>query len=152
MYDHIDAIGWTNYLGWYEATYASTSELRTLIETQLGDFQRIFPDKVLAVTEFGAEGSPSNAADEPGGYDFQTRVLRTHLETYGRMQGLSGMLIWNLRDFAVAPSFGGGSITEVVDDINLVPGLNEKGLHRYDGRPKPAAAVVRSEFAKLTGR
>ena len=58
------------------------------------------------------------------------------------------MLVWNLRDFAVAPSFGGGSITEVVDDIELVPGLNEKGLHRYGGEPKPAAAAVKRAFAR----
>jgi hypothetical protein len=61
------------------------------------------------------------------------------------------MLVWNLRDFGVAPSFEGGSIREVVPTISLVPGLNEKGLHRYDGRSKPAAAAVRSEFAKLPG-
>jgi hypothetical protein len=59
------------------------------------------------------------------------------------------MLVWNLRDFAVAPSFGGGSITEVVDEISLRPGMNEKGLRRYGGEPKPAAAAVRREFARL---
>ena len=36
-------------------------------------------------------------------------LLRTHIRTYASIPGLSGMLVWNLRDFAVAPSFGGGS-------------------------------------------
>lgn len=149
MYEHVDAIGWTNYLGWYEQPYATAAELEQLIRTKLGALQRVFPGKVLVVTEFGAEGSTRNPADRPGGLRFQARLLRTHIRTYASSPGVTGMLVWNLRDFAVAPSFGGGSITEVVEDIELVPGLNEKGLHRYDGRPKPAADVVRREFARL---
>jgi hypothetical protein len=151
MYEHIDAIGWTNYLGWYEQPYATPEQLEQLIRTKLGQFQKVFPDKVLAVTEFGAEGSTRNPADMPGGYAFQAR-LQTHIRTYASSPGVSGMLVWNLRDFAVAPSFGGGSITEVVDRISLVPGLNEKGLRRHGGEPKPAAAAVRAEYAKLRRR
>src|SRR3712207_7883920 len=58
---------------------------------------------------------------EPGGYAFQSSLLRTHLETYEADDSLSGFLVWNLRDFAVAPSFAGGSIRRVVgDDIDLL--------------------------------
>lgn len=149
MYRHIDAVGWTNYLGWYEQPYATKPELENLIRTKLTSFQDVFPDKVLVVTEFGAEGSSKNPAGDPGGYDFQANLLRTHIQTYARSEGVTGMLVWNLRDFAVAPSFGGGSITEVVDEITLTPGLNEKGLRLYDGKPKPAAAAVKQEYAKL---
>ena len=148
MYDDIDAVGWTNYLGWYEEPYASPERLAELIRTKLGAFREVFPDKVIAVTEFGAEGSHRNPADDPGGYDFQARLLATHIRTYAAMDDLAGMLVWNLRDFAVAPSFGGGSIREVVERIELVPGLNEKGLWRYGGGPKPAAETVRREFAR----
>ncbi len=86
---------------------------------------------------------------QPGGLGFQADLLRTHIRTYGSIPDLAGMLVWNLRDFAVAPSFNGGSITEVVADIAIVPGLNEKGIHTYTGKPKPAAEVVREEFARL---
>jgi hypothetical protein len=149
MYRNIDAIGWTNYLGWYEDPYATPEELETMIRTKLGELRAVFPDRVLLVTEFGAEGSARNAADEPGGLEFQANLLRTHIRTYGAVPDLAGMLVWNLRDFAVAPSFNGGSITEVVPDISLVPGLNEKGLYTPTGRPKPAARAVREEFARL---
>jgi hypothetical protein len=152
MYGAIDAIGYTNYLGWYEQPYATTEQLEQLIRTKVSELQTVFPDKAMVVTEFGAEGSPRNPQNAPGGHAFQARVLRTHIRTYGDIPGVSGMLVWNLRDFAVIPSFGGGSIREVVDKIVLVPGLNEKGLHTYGGRPKPAAAAVKQEFAKLARR
>jgi hypothetical protein len=149
MYRHIDAIGYTNYLGWYEEPFATPEELEALIRTKLGELRAVFPDRVILVTEFGAEGSERNPTDMPGGLEFQADLLRTHIRTYATTPDLAGMLVWNLRDFAVAPSFNGGSISEVVDDISLVPGLNEKGLHTYTGRPKPAARAVQEEFAKL---
>ncbi|HEV2058905.1 MAG TPA: glycoside hydrolase family 2 TIM barrel-domain containing protein, partial [Solirubrobacteraceae bacterium] len=149
MYEHIDALGWTNYLGWYEAPDASPDELAALIRTKLGALRAAFPDRVIAVTEFGAEASERNPYDAPGGFGFQAELLRTHIRTYASIDDLAGMLVWNLRDFGVAPSFNGGSITEVVDRISIVPGLNEKGIHTYTGRPKPAAEVVREEFARL---
>jgi hypothetical protein len=152
MYQDIDAIGYTNYLGWYEGTFATKPELEQLIRTKLGALRDVFPDKIVAVTEFGAEGSTRNAQDSPGGLRFQANLLRTHIRTYASIPQLSGMLVWNLRDFAVAPSFGGGSIVEVVPDISILRGLNEKGLHRYDGRPKPSAYVVRDEYARIARR
>ena len=105
---------------------------------------------MIAVTEFGAEGNRRNPRDQPGGYDFQADLLRTHIRTYAAMPGVAGMLVWNLRDFAVAPSFAGGSIRRVVQRISLLRGLNEKGLLTYTGKPKPAARAVASEFARLT--
>ena len=149
MYADVDAIGWTNYLGWYEQPSATPDRLERLIRARLADLQRVFPGKALVVTEFGAEGSSRNPTSRPGGYAFQSRLLETHIKTYATAPGVSGMLVWNLRDFAVAPSFRGGSITEVVDDIRLVPGLNEKGLRRYGGEPKPAAAAVKRAFASV---
>ena len=149
MYRNIDAIGWTNYLGWYEQPYATPEELETLIRTKLSELRAVFPDRAILVTEFGAEGSTRNEVDQPGGLGFQADLLRTHIKTYGSIPDLAGMLVWNLRDFAVAPSFNGGSITEVVSDISLVPGLNEKGLHTYTGKPKPAAETVREAFDDL---
>jgi Glycosyl hydrolases family 2, TIM barrel domain/Glycosyl hydrolases family 2, sugar binding domain/Glycosyl hydrolases family 2 len=149
MYRHVDAIGWTNYIGWYEEPYGTPDQIASLIREKVGALRAVFPDRVIVVTEFGAEASTRNADDQPGGLGFQADLLRTHIRTYGSIDDLAGMLVWNLRDFAVAPSFNGGSITEVVSGISLVPGLNEKGIHTYTGRPKPAAEVVRDEFARL---
>jgi hypothetical protein len=65
------------------------------------------------------------------------------------MPSLSGMLVWDMRDFALAPTFAGGSIRHSVGQISLIKGLNQKGLVNYEGHDKPAFAVVADAFAKL---
>jgi hypothetical protein len=147
IYRHIDMIGWTNYIGWYESTNASAAELRKEIKTRLASLRRVFPEKVIAVTEFGAEANGRNATTSPGGYAFQAHLLDLHLSTYASIPNLAGALIWNLRDFAVAPSFYGGSIKKLVPNIKLVRGLNQKGLFDVRYKAKPSVSIVNGRFA-----
>jgi hypothetical protein len=146
IYENIDMIGWTNYIGWYEATHAPANELRDLIRARLARLRNVFPDKVIAVTEFGAEANGRNATTDPGGYAFQAHLLDLHLSTYARIQNLAGALVWNLRDFAVAPTFYGGSIKSQVPNIKLVRGLNQKGLFDVRYKAKPSVQVVNGRF------
>ncbi len=147
IYRNIDLIGWTNYIGWYESTNASAETLRGEIRSRLAQIRRVFPNKVIAVTEFGAEANGRNATTEPGGYAFQAHLLDLHLQTYASIPNLAGALIWNLRDFAVAPSFFGGSIKRQVPNIILVRGLNQKGLFDVRYKAKPSVEVVNGRFA-----
>jgi beta-galactosidase/beta-glucuronidase len=146
VYRPVDAVGVTNYAGWYEQPYVSTPQLRRLVRTKLAALQRTFRGKVLVVSEFGAEGNTRNESGRPGGLSFQARLLRTHLGVYARDPSVAGALVWALRDFAVSPRFAGGSIHRVVAGIHLVKGLNQKGLLTYGGRTKPAARTVRRAF------
>jgi hypothetical protein len=123
--------------------------MASLIRARVQRLQRVFAGKVLIISEFGAESNSRNPTDKPGGFNFQSRLLATHLRTYKAMTGLSGALVWNLRDFAVSPAFAGGSIKKLVPGIHIVRGLNTKGLLTYGGRPKPAFAVVRQLFAQF---
>ena len=152
IYRAADAVGVTNYTGWYEDTFASRGKLRQVLQAKLTRLRELFPGKVLIVSEFGAEGNRRNPTARPGGLEFQARLLRTHLAVYARRLGLAGALVWSLRDFAVAPSFAGGSIHRIVPGIRLVKGLNQKGVLTYGGRDKPAAAAVRRAFAGFGGR
>jgi hypothetical protein len=147
IYDNIDMIGWTNYIGWYEATHAPASQLRTMIRTRLAKLRAVFPGKVIVVTEFGAEANGRNKTTSPGGYAFQSHLLDLHLSTYAAIPNLAGALVWNLRDFAVAPTFYGGSIKAQVPGIKLVRGLNQKGLFDVRNDAKPAVKVVSGRFA-----
>jgi beta-galactosidase/beta-glucuronidase len=148
MYRNIDAVGDTNYIGWYEATKAPRAERRRLIRRHITAFARTFSDKIVVVTEFGAEANGLNATGAPGGYRFQANFLRDHIGVYRSLPQLSGMLVWNIRDFAVSPAFAGGSIRKNVPNIRLVRGINQKGLFTYDGRPKASVDVVRGLFAR----
>ncbi|MEA2219190.1 MAG: beta-galactosidase, partial [Solirubrobacteraceae bacterium] len=87
-----------------------------------------------------------NVTTAPGGYAFQAHLLDLHLSTYASIPNLAGALIWNLRDFAVAPSFYGGSIKREVPNIKLVRGLNQKGLFDVRYKAKPAVSVVNGRF------
>jgi hypothetical protein len=149
IYDQVDAIAVTNYVGWYEDGGAPKAQIARALRARTAQFTRTFRGKVVVISEFGAEANASNATDVPGGYGFQSWLLRRHIATYRQFPSLSGMLVWNLRDFALSPDFAGGSITKIVPDIMITRGINQKGLFDYGGRPKPAVRAVRRAFAPL---
>jgi hypothetical protein len=149
LYRDVDAVALTNYVGWYDGAGETHAQIARLLHDTTLDFARTFKGKVLIVSEFGAEANPANPVDAPGGYAYQSWLLRRHIATYRALPQISGMLVWNLRDFAVSPSFAGGSIKSVVPDIQIERGLNTKGLFGFGGRPKPAAEAVRHAFEPL---
>ncbi|WP_027005123.1 glycoside hydrolase family 2 protein [Conexibacter woesei] len=151
IYKNVDAVALTNYIGWYEGADESRAQIASRLHSTALGFTRLFPKKVLLVSEFGAEANAANAAEAPGGYAYQSWLLRRHIATYRALPQLSGMLVWNLQDFGVAPTFAGGSIRSVIPAIVVERGLNTKGLFTYNGTAKPAAAAVARAFAALPG-
>ncbi len=149
IYRDVDAVALTNYVGWYEGGDESRADIASRLHDTAVGFTKTFKDKVLIVSEFGAEANASNATDTPGGYDYQSWLLRRHIATYRAIPRLSGMLVWNLKDFGVAPTFAGGSISSIIPGIHIERGLNTKGLFDYAGHPKPAVTAVRHAFAPL---
>jgi hypothetical protein len=146
MYSHVDAIGATNYEGWYQDTLAPPATVQAGIDAWLARLRQTFPGKVLVVSEFGAEANRLNAPGTPGSESFQASLLTRHIRAYEATPWLDGALVWNLQDFALAPSFAGGSIRHQAPGIRLVRGINQKGLFTYDGSPKPSVAAVRRAF------
>jgi beta-galactosidase/beta-glucuronidase len=149
MYRHVDAIGATSYEGWYDDLGAPGADVKADLRAWLDRLAAAFPGRVLAVTEFGAEANRSNPPGTPGSREYQARLLARHIEAYRADPRLSGMLVWNLQDFALSPAFDGGSVRDLAPDIALRQGMNQKGLFTYGGRPKPAAAVVRRLYDEL---
>lgn len=149
LYDGVDAVGETNYAGWYDAPMAGAAHTSALIHSRVDAMRRAFPDKVRIISEFGAEANGLNATSSPGGFDFQRRLIDEHVRIYAHDPSLSGMLVWDLRDFAVAPTFAGGSINNVVPGIRLVKGINQKGLFDYNQRAKPSVSGLDWLFRRL---
>jgi hypothetical protein len=147
LYRDVDAVGGTDYEGWYAHLHAAPAAVDAAIADWLRRFERAFRGRVLVVSEFGAEGDGANAADVPGGLEFQARLIARHIRAYRADPRLSGMIVWALRDFAMRPNFLGGSVRSHAPGIVLQRGLNEKGLFDYDDRAKPAARVVGQLFA-----
>ncbi|MDX6717914.1 MAG: beta-galactosidase [Solirubrobacteraceae bacterium] len=142
LFAELDAIGITDYIGWYEGP-ASPQAQAALAAGRIARLRMLFPGKPLVVTELGAAGSARTPGDAFGGLRFQARLLARRIRELHGDPGLSGTLVWSLRDYALRPDFRGGSIATRMPGLTLTPGLNEKGLYDYAGRPKPALDAVR---------
>jgi hypothetical protein len=145
LFAELDAIGVTDYIGWYEGP-ATPAGQAALAAERIAHLRALFPDKPLVVAELGAAGSPRTPGDAFGGLRYQARLLERRVRGLRDEPGVSGVLVWTLRDYALRPDFVGGSIAERRPGLTLSPGLNEKGLYDFAGRPKPALAAVRRGF------
>ncbi|MDX6664160.1 MAG: beta-galactosidase [Solirubrobacteraceae bacterium] len=149
IYRDLDVVGLTNYDGWYNDNTARGAALRGILRQSVDDFANAFRDKVLVVSEFGAEANNHNAPGKPGSYTFQTRLLREHINVYRADSRLAGLLVWVLRDYALSPTFNGGSIKGQVPGIKLVPGISQKGLFNFQDGAKPSLAVVARLLSRI---
>jgi hypothetical protein len=151
LYRGVDAIAETDYTGWYDVPQDSAAQQTASMRARLRAQERTFAGKVLIISEFGAESNTLNPSGSPGSYSFQSQLLARHIDVYAADTKLSGMLVWDLRDYPLVPSFEGGSIKFKLPSLHLIEGINQKGLFTYSGAPKPAAAVVARLFKALPG-
>ncbi len=149
LYRDVDAVSETDYSGWYEGLRDKPAKLRRLTNSRLAAMNATFAGKVLLISEFGAEGNALNRPGRPGSYSFQTHLLTQHIRLYEADPALSGMLVWVLRDFALNPTYYGGSVLAEDRHIKLIQGLLGKGLFDYAGHPKPAERAVARLFKAL---
>lgn len=147
MFAELDAIGATDYIGWYEGPESAEGQA-ALASERIRRLRTLFPDKPLVITELGAAGSPRTKGDAFGGLRYQAQLLERRIRQLRAEPGVSGILVWTLRDYALRPDFVGGSIVQRRPDLKLAPGLNEKGLYDFAGRPKPSLAAVRRAFGE----
>jgi beta-glucuronidase len=149
LYRGVDAIAETDYTGWYDSPQASDAQQRAEMRTRLRAQENTFAGKVLLISEFGAESNTLNPPGSPGTYAFQSTLLTRHIAVYAADPKLSGMLVWDLRDYPLVPSFQGGSIHFKLPSLRLIEGINQKGLFTYSGAAKPAVGAVARLFKAL---
>ncbi|MEA2137116.1 MAG: beta-galactosidase [Solirubrobacteraceae bacterium] len=145
LFDELDAIGVTDYIGWYEGP-ESASDQAALASHRIALLRGLFAGKPLVVTELGAAGSRRTHGAAFGGLRYQAQLLQRRIAGLRAEPELSGVIVWTLRDYALRPDFIGGSVADRRPDLRLTPGLNEKGLYDFAGQPKPALAAVRRAF------
>jgi hypothetical protein len=143
LYRNLDVIGVTLYEGWYQRPGEPAAEIGRHLRRRLAQVHRVFGGRPLVVTEFGAEGNRLNPSARPGGEAYQARVLERNIRSFNADRALDGWLVWAIQDFAVIPTFQGGSIRRTLPGLRLVRGINQKGLFTYEGAAKASVAVVR---------
>lgn len=148
MFDALDAIGVTDYIGWYEDLDLDAAAQAARARARLDKLRSLFAGKPLVVTEVGAGGTSRVAGDGFGGLRFQAGLLARRVRALLGEPGLSGVIVWNLRDYALRPDFRGGSVLDLRPGLRLTPGLNEKGLYDFAGKAKPALRAVREAFGE----
>ena len=148
MFDALDAIGVTDYIGWYEGLDLDAAGQAAKARARIEKLRGLFPGKPVVVTELGAAGTAGIPGDGFGGLRYQASMLSRRMRGLLDEPGVGGVIVWNLRDYALRPDFRGGSVLGLRPDLRLTPGLNEKGLFDFAGRPKPALEAVRRVFAE----
>jgi hypothetical protein len=143
LYRELDAIGTTSYFGWYERTGVAPRDAARSLRRRLLRFRERLPGRLLLAAELGAEGTPDAARGALGGTGYQAALVGTQLRALARTPDVDGAFVWILRDFAVNPAFGGGSVLLRAPGLRLLRGHNQKGLFTAAGHPKPAALAVR---------
>jgi hypothetical protein len=143
MYRDVDVFGVTMYEGWYDRPGEPPAAVVANLRRRLAVAHAVFAGHPLVVTEFGAEANRLNPTAAPGGEGYQARLIGDQVRVLRADRRLDGWLVWALQDFALTPTFGGGSVRQALPALRLVPGVNQKGLFAYDGRPKPSVAIVR---------
>jgi beta-glucuronidase len=134
-----DAIGLNSYFGWYPGPSGQLAD-RADLPAFLDLAHSYWPNQALFITEFGAEANRSGAVDEKGTYEFQSDLLRYHLDVYHQKNAfINGAITWILRDFRVQPGWDGGN-------PKPSPPVLKKGLADELGNPKPAFDDVSQIF------
>ena len=117
-----DIQSWNYYLGWYVGTIADAGPT-------IDKFHATHPDRVLGVSEYGAENILSWHSAQPFNHDYTEEYANFYhhemLKVFETRPWLWGTHVWNMFDFAAALRNEGG-----------VKGKNNKGLVTYDRKIK----------------
>lgn len=117
-----DVVGWNLYLGWYVPGFF-------LNDLWISFFHKMYPDRCLAYSEYGAECMPNLHSARPkrgdNSEEYQASYHEFMLRCFKRHPYLWGTYVWNMFDHASDGRNQGGE-----------PGMNHKGLVTFDRKIK----------------
>lgn len=124
-----DVQGWNLYQGWYGG---DLTEFEKYLEKQ----HRLFPDRSLIVSEWGAGSDRRLHSSRPEPFDFSIEYQQKYIEHYlpymEKNDYISGGAYWNFIDFNVA------------ERQESMPRFNNKGIFYNDRTPKDVAYYFKS--------
>jgi beta-glucuronidase len=129
-YGPVQLLGINEYFGWYPGPNGQIADRSTIGEF-LDSVRQCYPDKAIAISEFGAEADRNGPVEEKGTYQYQQDFVNYHLAQYATKPWLAGAIYWALEEFRVRPGWEGGN-------PHPHPPIHEKGLISFDGVRKPA--------------
>ncbi len=123
--------GWNLYQGWYEKDI-------TRFERILDRLHAEYPDKVLMVTEYGADVDQRVHSFAPEQFDFSQEYglhyHRHYLREIVRRPFVAGSSVWNLNSFYSEPR------------ADVVPHVNNKGLTGLDREKKDTYLFYKTQL------
>lgn len=113
-----DIVAWNLYLGWYVPGFF-------LNDAWLWLWRRLYPNRCIGFSEYGAEGMPNLHSHRPRRGDnteeYQAIYHEYMLKCFERHPFMWGNYVWNMFDFAADARDQGGEA-----------GMNHKGLVNFD--------------------
>ena len=117
-----DIVSWNLYMGWYFPGF-------WLNDAWFWLFRKLYPNRPVGLSEYGAEGMPNLHSVRPRRGDnteeYQCIYHEYMLRFFARAPYLWATHVWNMFDFAADARNQGGE-----------PGMNHKGLVTYDRKTK----------------
>lgn len=124
-----DVQGWNLYQGWYGGDLSG-------FEKYLENQRRLYPDRSLIVSEWGAGSDRRLHSAESVPFDFSIEYQQKYIEHYlpymEKSDYISGGAYWNFIDFNVA------------ERQESMPRVNNKGIFYNDRQPKDVAYYFKS--------
>ncbi|RVT79665.1 DUF4982 domain-containing protein [Flavobacterium sufflavum] len=126
-------VGWNRYEGWYRATLADFGKF-------LDEENTKYPNRPLIVSEYGSGSDTRLHSLSPESYDFSMEYQQlfhaSYLKQILERPFVIGSSIWNFIDFGVSKR--GESM----------PGINNKGIVRYNRKPKDIYYFLQAALTK----
>ncbi|HFI0231453.1 TPA: beta-glucuronidase [Streptococcus suis] len=135
--DLVDVVSLNRYYGWYVAhgdLKAAEKGLRQELET----WQKLYPDKPILMTEYGADTLPGlhSMWDIPYTEEFQVDYYEMNHRVFDSIPNLVGEQVWNFADF------------ETTVGIIRIQG-NHKGLFSRNRQPKQIVREIKKRWTAI---
>ena len=140
-----DLVGWNLYLGWYVP-------FLWLNDLWISFYHKVYPNRCLCYSEYGAEGMPNLHSKHPrrgdNSEEYHTKYHEFMVECFKRHPYMWAHYYWNMFDFAADARNQGGE-----------PGMNHKGMISFDRKVKKDVFYLykacwnkKDKFVYLAGR